>query len=62
MSRDSSRNLKENFQNHKWKQSVSQKLYHGIYTKKLDSFLLITNHNIIYGYRVEVLPKPSEDF
>ena len=44
-SRRFSKNLKENFSNHKQKHNASLKLWHGLNTKNLSIFWLITNKN-----------------
>ena len=61
ISRKISRNLKENFPNHKRKHNVSLKLWHEVNTKKLEYFLADNKQEPWYGSEVKVLPKPSAD-
>ena len=61
ISRNISRNLKENFLNQKQKHNVSLKLWHEVNTKTIVYFLVDNKQEPCYDSYVKVLPKPSAD-
>ena len=61
MSKNISKNLKENFQDDKWKHNGGLTVYHEKFTEKLE-IILVDNKPIYFDEsEVEVLPKPSSD-
>ena len=57
-----SKNLKENFHNHKWKHNAILTVYHEKSTKKLDSFLVDNKPNVLMNMKWRCYQKPMQMF